>query len=120
MKTLADLKAIKEKNQSQIDLRYEAHAHTKVVVCMATCGIAAGARPVLMAFSDMIQEHKLKDISVTQTGCIGLCQLEPIVEVTTPKDGKVTYVKMDAEKTKRVVEEHLINGNVVKEYTINN
>lgn len=120
MKTLEELQAIKEKLQSQIDLRYEAHAHTKVVVCMATCGIAAGARPVLTTFSDLVQEHKLKDISVTQTGCIGLCQYEPIVEITTPKDGKVTYVKMDAEKAKKVVEQHLVQGNVVTEYTINN
>ncbi|MBD5113816.1 MAG: (2Fe-2S) ferredoxin domain-containing protein [Ruminococcaceae bacterium] len=121
MKTLEDLLAIKEKLQSQIDLRYEAHAHTRVVVCMGTSGIAAGARPVLTTFSDMVQEHKLKDISVTQTGSIGLGNnLEPIVEITTPKDGKVTYVKMDAEKAKKVVEQHLVQGNVVTEYTINN
>ncbi len=120
MKTLAELQAIKEKLQSQMDLRNEAHASTRVVVGMATCGIAAGARPVVTAFSDMVQEHKLRDISVTLMGCIGLCSQEPVVEITTPKDGKVTYVKMTPEKAKRVVEEHLINGNVVTEYTIEN
>lgn len=119
MKTLAELQAIKEKMQSQVDLRNEAHASTRVVVGMATCGIAAGARPVLTTISNMVQELNLKDISVTQTGCIGLCQYEPIVEVITP-EGKVTYIKMDAEKAKKVVEQHLVRGTVVAEYTINN
>lgn len=120
MKTLAELQAIKEKMQSQVDLRNESHAGTRVVVGMATCGIAAGARPVLIAFSDLVQEHKLQDVSVTQTGCIGLCQYEPIVEVTTPDGEKVTYIKMTAEKAKKVVEQHLMRGTVVAEYTIGN
>ena len=119
MKTLAELQAIKEKMQSQVDLRNESHASTRVVVGMATCGIAAGARPVLTTISSMVQELNLKDISVTQTGCIGLCQYEPIVEVITP-EGKTTYIKMDAEKAKKVVEQHLVRGTVVAEYTINN
>lgn len=120
MKTLAELQAIKEKMQSQVDLRNESHAGTRVVVGMATCGIAAGARPVLTAFSDLVQEHKLQDVSVTQTGCIGLCQYEPIVEITTPDGEKVTYIKMTAEKAKKVVEQHLMRGTVVAEYTIGN
>lgn len=119
MKTLAELQTIKEKMQNQVDLRNESHASTRVVVGMATCGIAAGARPVLTTISNMVQELNLKDISVTQTGCIGLCQYEPIVEVITP-EGKVTYIKMDAEKAKKVVEQHLVRGTVVAEYTINN
>lgn len=120
MKSLAELQAIKEKMQGQVDLRNEAHAGTRVVVGMATCGIAAGARPVLAAFSNLVQEHNIKDVSVTQTGCIGLCQYEPIVEITTPADGKVTYIKMTAEKAKKVVEQHLMRGTVVAEFTINN
>ncbi len=120
MKTLAELQAIKAKMQGQVDLRNESNAATRVVVGMATCGIAAGARPVLSAFSDMVQELGIKDVSVTQTGCIGLCQYEPIVEITTPKDGKVTYVKMDADKAKKVVEQHLVRGTIVAEYTLNN
>ena len=120
MKTLAELQAIKDSLQSQIDLRNEAHAGTRVVVGMGTCGIAAGARPVVTAFSDTVQELKLHDVSVTLTGCFGICSQEPVVEVTTPKDGKVTYVKMTPEKAKRVVEEHLVKGNVVSEYTIEN
>lgn len=120
MKTLEDLQAIKESLQSQMDLRNESHAETKIVVGMATCGINAGARPVVTAFSDTVQQHKLHGVSVTLMGCIGLCSQEPVVEVTTPKDGKVTYVKMTPEKAKRVVEEHIIGGNVVTEYTIGN
>ena len=112
--------AIKENLQSQMDLRNESHADTKIAVGMATCGIAAGARPVVTAFSDSVQEHKLHGVSVTLMGCIGLCSQEPIAEITTPKDGKVIYVKMTPEKAKRVVEEHIIGGNVVKEYTIDN
>lgn len=120
MKTLAELQAIKEKLQGQMDLRNEAHASTRVVVGMGTCGIAAGARPVVTAFSDTVQELKLHDVSVTLSGCFGICSQEPVVEVTTPKDGKVTYVKMTPEKAKKVVEEHLVKGNVVTEYTIEN
>ncbi len=119
MVTIAELDAIKEKLKHQVALRKEAHAGTQIVVCMATCGIAAGARPVLRALSDMVQEKGIEDTSVTQCGCIGLCDLEPIVEVTTAKDGKVTYVKMTPEKAAEVIEKHIIGGEVVKEYTIN-
>ena len=85
---------------------------------MATCGIAAGARPVLQAFVDEVATRGLSDVVVSQTGCIGVCRLEPIAEVFMPGQEKVTYVKMDAEKAKRVVAEHLVNGNIVTEYTI--
>ncbi len=85
---------------------------------MATCGIAAGARPVLERFVSEISNRNLKNVHVSQTGCIGVCRLEPIVEVYVPGQEKVTYVKMDAEKASRVTMEHLVNGNVVTEYTI--
>lgn len=119
MISIAELDAIKAKLQHQVALRKEAHAGTQIVVCMGTCGIAAGARPVLKALSDMIQEKGIEDTSVTQCGCIGLCQFEPVVEVTTAKDGKVTYVNMTVEKAAEVIEKHIIGGEVVKEYTIN-
>ena len=86
---------------------------------MATCGIAAGARPVLTAFSDAVQEKGLKNVMVTQTGCIGLCMYEPIVEIIEPGKEKVTYVKMTAEKAKEVVDQHLVRGQIVDKYTIN-
>ena len=105
--------------QGQIGLRAEDHTHTRVVVGMATCGIASGARPVLTALSALVQEKGLTDrVAVTQTGCIGLCQYEPIVEVTEPGKDKITYVKMTADKAAEVVERHLIGGHVVEDYTL--
>ena len=118
MKSLAELAAIREKMQSKVVIR-EGQAATRVVVGMATCGIAAGARPVLNAFVEAVNKEGLTDkVSVTQTGCIGLCQFEPIVEVFEPGKEKVTYVKMDADKAKRVVEEHIKGGKVVVDYTM--
>ncbi len=119
MKSLEELKAIRERMQGQVGLRSEDDNQTRVVVGMATCGIASGARPVLTAFSDLVQTKGLKNIAVTQTGCIGLCQYEPIVEVMAPGQEKVTYVKMTAEKAAEVVEQHLIGGHVLTKYTIN-
>lgn len=118
MKSLEELKAIREKMQGQVGLRAEGSEHTRVVVGMATCGIASGARPVLTALSDAVLAKGLKNVSVTQTGCIGLCQYEPIVEVMEPGKDKVTYVKMTPEKALEVVDQHLVRGQVVKKYTI--
>ena len=120
MKTLEELMAIRNNMQNQVNIRAEDSSATRVVIGMATCGIAAGARPVLKAFSDGVQEKGLKDVMVTQTGCIGLCQYEPIVEVIQPGKEKVTYIKMTAEKAAEVIEQHLIGGDVVSKYTINN
>ncbi len=118
MKSLAELKAIKEKMKDKVVLR-EGSADIRIVVGMATCGIAAGARPVLNAIVEAVNEGGLSDkATVTQTGCIGLCQYEPIVEVFEADKEKVTYVKMDADKAKRVVEEHIKGGKIVSEYTI--
>ena len=118
MKSLAELKAIRDKTRASVTLRENAEAGTRVMVGMATCGIAAGARPVLNAFVEEVAERGLQDVMVTQTGCIGICQYEPVVEVVTPGQEKVTYVKMTPEKAVRVVNDHLVNGNVVSEYTI--
>ncbi len=118
MKSLAELQAIRDKARASVNLRENAEAGTRVLVGMATCGIAAGARPVLNAFVEEVAKRNLKDIMVTQTGCIGICQYEPVVEVIQPGKEKVTYVKMTADKVARVVNDHLVNGNVVTEYTI--
>ena len=113
MKSLEELKAIRERMQSQVSMRGEDHTHTRVVVGMATCGIASGARPVLTKLSNLVQEKNLTDkISVTQTGCIGLCQYEPIVEVMEPGKPKVTYIKMTPDKAEEIVERHLIGGHL--------
>ncbi len=118
MKSLAELQAIRDKARASVNLRENAEAETRVLVGMATCGIAAGAKPVLNAFVEEVNKRGLKDTMVTQTGCIGICQYEPVVEIITPGKEKVTYVKMTAEKAVRVVNDHLVNGNVVTEYTI--
>ncbi len=118
MKSLAELKAIKEKMQGQVGLREEIDAGIRVVVGMATCGIAAGARPVLNALAEEVTKRRLNNVLVTQTGCIGICQFEPVVEVYDADGTKTTYVKMTAEKAVRVVNDHLVNGNVVTEFTI--
>ena len=118
MKSLEELRAIRERMKKQIDLRENSEDNIRVVVGMATCGIAAGARPVLNAFVDEVAKRHLQNITVTQTGCIGMCQLEPIVEVLAPGKEKVTYCKVTPEKVARIVADHLVNGNPVAEYTV--
>lgn len=118
MKSLAELKALRDKMQTSVNLRENTEGGIRVVVGMATCGIAAGARPVLSAFVEKVAEKKIDNVTVSQTGCIGICQYEPVVEVYENGKDKVTYVKMTAEKAAEVVEKHLIGGNVVTEYTI--
>ncbi len=118
MKSLAELAAIREKMKDRVVLR-EGQGDIRVVVGMATCGIAAGARPVLSAFVEGVANAGLSDkVTVTQTGCIGICQYEPVVEVFESGKEKVTYVKMTADKAKEVIEKHLKGGSPVAEYTI--
>ena len=118
MKSLAELRALREKMLSQTDNRSVAgEGGTVIKVGMATCGIAAGARPVLDALLDEAEKRHLHNVSISQTGCIGMCRLEPIVEVF--KDGqKYTYVHMTADKARKVISEHVVNGNAVKEFLV--
>ena len=118
MKSLEELAAIRDKMKNIVNTREADENNIRVVVGMATCGIAAGARPVLNAFTDEVARRELANVTVTQTGCIGICQYEPVVEVYQPGKEKVTYVKMTAEKAARVVGEHLVGGKPVDEYTI--
>ncbi len=118
MKSLAELQEIRNRTLNQVNLRQEREDGIRVVVGMATCGIAAGARPVLNAFLKEVEKRNLANVTVTQTGCIGMCRLEPIVEVYVPGKEKVTYVKMTEEKAARIVAEHIINNQPVKEYTV--
>ena len=118
MKSLAELQAIKDRMRSKVILR-EGSGDVRVVVGMATCGITAGARPVLNTLVEEVNNGGLYEkVTVSQTGCVGLCQLEPIVEVYEAGKEKVTYIKMTPEKAKEVVEKHLKGGNVVTEYTV--
>lgn len=119
MKTLAELQEIRNKMKVQLNNRDRTtDDDIRIVVGMATCGIAAGARPVLNKFSEEIATRNLHHVKVVQTGCIGMCRLEPIVEVFVPNQEKVTYVKVNPEMASRIVSEHIVNNNVVSEYTI--
>lgn len=118
MKSLAELQAIRDKAKFELNMRHENPNAVRVLVGMATCGIAAGARPVLNAFTEEVAKRNLQDVTITQTGCIGICQYEPVVEIEIPGEDKVTYVKMTPEKVAKVVNDHIVNRNVVTEYTI--
>ena len=116
MKSLSELDQIKKK--AQLDMSARNKSGKRLVVGMATCGIAAGARPVMSTLVEELRTRKIADVSVTMTGCLGLCRLEPIVEVIDADGVKVTYVKMDANKAKRIIAEHIINGQVCQDLTI--
>ena len=119
MKSLEELMAIKAKMADKVAVRQTDGNEIRVVVGMATCGIAAGARPVLNAFVEGVNAAGLAEtVTVTQTGCIGICQYEPVVEVFDENGEKTTYVKMSPEKAVRVVNDHIVNGNIVTEYTV--
>ena len=119
MKSLAELQALREKTLNRINLRKEDASETiRVVVGMATCGIAAGARPVMLSFMEETEKRGLGNVTVSQTGCIGMCRLEPMVDVYLPGQEKVTYVHVKPEMVSRIVAEHIVNGRPVEEYTI--
>lgn len=117
MKSLAELEEIRKKTLDQMSLRKD-NGGMRVVVGMATCGIAAGARPVMTAFVEELNKRNITDVTVSMTGCIGVCRLEPVVEIIDKDGNKVTYVKMNAEKAARIVAEHIVNGRVCVDYTI--
>ena len=118
MKTLAELQAIRERTFERVGMRHEDNVNARIVVGMATCGIAAGARPVLAAFVEGVNKAGLADtVMVSQTGCIGICQYEPVVEIFQAGKEKVTYVKMTPERAAEVIEKHIKGGKIVEEYT---
>ena len=117
MKSLRELQAIRDKMKANVNTRDGMEGKMRILVGMATCGIAAGARPVLNAFSEELAKREITHAVVSQTGCIGICQYEPVVEIIEG-DTKTTYVKMDAEKVRRVVSEHVIGKKPVTEFTI--
>ena len=118
MKSLEELAAIRDRMKNIVNTREADENNIRIAVGMATCGIAAGARPVLNAFTEEIARREIPHVTVTQTGCIGICQYEPVVEVFEPGKEKVTYVKMTPEKVAQIVTEHIVNGRPVQEYTI--
>jgi len=118
MKTLAELQAIRERTFERVGMRHEDTVNARVVVGMATCGIAAGARPVMLEFIEELKRRNMSDVTVSQTGCAGVCRLEPMVDVYIKGQEKVTYVNMTPDKVARIITEHIVNGKPVEEYTI--
>lgn len=118
MKTLEELMALRDAAKAQMTTRDDSSELTRIVVGMATCGIAAGARPVMNKFVEEVTKRNLKNVTVAQTGCIGMCQYEPIAEVLVPGEEKVTYVQLTEEKVAKIVLEHIVNGKPVAEYTV--
>ncbi|MDD4133661.1 MAG: (2Fe-2S) ferredoxin domain-containing protein [Eubacteriales bacterium] len=119
MKTLADLEEIRKRTLERINLRKEdKDDEVRIVVGMATCGIAAGARPVMMSFMTESSKRHLTNVTVSQTGCIGMCRYEPMADVFVPGQGKVTYVNLDEAKARRIVSDHIVNGQPVVELMI--
>ncbi|MGB9781175.1 MAG: (2Fe-2S) ferredoxin domain-containing protein [Caldanaerobacter sp.] len=119
MKTLEELERIRKETLEKINLRKD-RTGVRIAVGMATCGIAAGARQVMMAILDELAKRNVTNVIVTETGCIGMCKLEPIVDVYLPGQDKVTYVKVDEKKARQIVVEHVINGHPIREWTIEN
>ncbi len=118
MKTLAELQAIRDRKKAELNNRETPDgSDIKIVVGMATCGIAAGARNTLKAITDEIEARGLTNVKVSQTGCIGICKYEPIVDVILPGKEKVTYVHVDADRARTIIANHVINGTVVEEFT---
>lgn len=117
MKSLKELEEIRKRTLENINLRKGREGY-RIVVGMATCGIAAGARPVLTTIMDEVSRLELKDVTVAQTGCVGACRFEPIVEVYSPDGEKVTYIKMNPNKAKAMVERHIKDGKIIDEYTM--
>ncbi len=120
MKSLEELKALRDQMQNKIGVRHDDDDNIRIVVGMATCGIAAGARPVLTQFTEEVAKRGVSNVTVAQTGCIGICQFEPVVEIHEGGKEKVTYVKVTPEMVEKIVREHIINGSPVSEYTIGN
>ncbi len=119
MKSIAEINAIKERMQKVLGSREaESQSDIRIVVGMATCGIAAGARPVLTAFLEEVTKRNLKNVKVTQSGCLGMCKFEPMAQVYFPGKEAVTYVDLTAEVAKKIVSEHIVNGNVVTSHTL--
>jgi NADP-reducing hydrogenase subunit HndB len=117
LKSLAELESLQKENLEKLQLK-KGNKKIRIVVGMATCGIAAGAKPVMQTFIDEIKKRNLTDIEIVPTGCIGVCRLEPMVEIRNQENKRVTYVKMTPEKVKRIVVEHLVNNRICIDYTI--
>jgi len=117
MKTIQDLEEIRKNTFNKVNQGTDRKT-TRIVIGMATCGIAAGANEVYDAIVDEVSKLGLTNVIVAKTGCIGVCRLEPLVEIIRPGEEKVTYVQMSPYKARRVVASHVLVGTVRDEYTM--
>lgn len=113
MRSVEELNAIKEKTLARLNGN-----EIRVVVGMATCGIAAGAKPVFDKLKSEVEKRGLKDVVVSQTGCIGMCKYEPLVDVYMPGQEKVTYVFVTPEKALKIIDEHVVGGKIAEDMTV--
>ena len=116
LKSLDELRKLKEQAKASTDARH--NNETQVIVGMGTCGIAAGARVIMSSVLEEIAKRNLQGITVRQTGCIGMCQKEPLLDIVRPGEPRVTYGNLKPEDVPRLVSEHLVNGRVVEELVI--
>lgn len=116
MKTLEDLKALREKLKSDIKIRQ--NEGTKIIIGMGTCGIAAGAREVMTAVLDELAVRKLNDVRVQQTGCIGMCEKEVLVDIVRPNEPRITYGKVKPADVKRIIADHVVNGRIIEDLVV--
>lgn len=120
IKSIEDLEKIRDEAKDLINLRKDNETKTRVVVGMGTCGIAAGARQTMLAILDELKKRNINDVIVTETGCIGLCKFEPLIDVIKPGQSKVTYVNVDADKARQIVVKHIINDKIIDDWVIPN
>lgn len=116
MKSLADLQALRSKLKADIKLRQ--NTGTKIIVGMGTCGIAAGAREVMSAILEELAVRKLHDVQVQQTGCIGMCEKEVLVDILRPNEPRITYGKVKPEDVRKIIADHVVNGRLVEELIV--
>ncbi|MFU8793509.1 MAG: (2Fe-2S) ferredoxin domain-containing protein [Acholeplasmataceae bacterium] len=117
MKSLADLKKMRDASLKNIEMRFS-KGTMRIQVGMGTCGIAAGARPILSQIIEDIEAHKLKDIIVTQVGCMGECAYEPIVELIDADGNHTIYCEVTVDKIKEIITSHVIDGQVIEKYVL--
>ena len=116
IKSLEDLRKIKAESQKNTEARK--NNDTQIIIGMGTCGIAAGAREVMAAVLVELAERNLHDVAVLQTGCIGMCQKEPLLDIVRPGEDRVTYGPVKPQDVSRIIAEHLVNGNVVEDLVV--
>ena len=116
IKNLADLRKIKAESQKETEARK--NNETQIIIGMGTCGIAAGARGVMAAVLEELSKRGLHNVAVLQTGCIGMCQKEPLLDIVRPGEDRVTYGPVKPEDVPRIIADHLVNGIVVEDLVV--